>query len=155
MLVYELSGCGFESSCCHLNYGFCACFKQEVPWHSGNYRVWVHSETRTWHDRNIQSILLMITDGKRWHYLAMKKLAALLWEITSKHEGDFYCLNYFRSYSTEKKLKKHHNVCKNHDYCDVEMPNEDNKILKYKHGESSIYYLCWLRVIAWKIKHLP
>ena len=34
-----------------------ACFEQGVPSHSGNYRVWIHSETRTWHDKNIQSIL--------------------------------------------------------------------------------------------------
>ena len=26
-------------------------------------------------------------------------------------------------------------VCKNHDYRYVEMPKEDNKILKYNHGE--------------------
>ena len=26
----------------------------EVPWQSGNYRVWINSETRTWHDRSIQ-----------------------------------------------------------------------------------------------------
>ena len=26
----------------------------QVPWHSGNYRVQIHSETRTWHDNNIQ-----------------------------------------------------------------------------------------------------
>ena len=32
-----------------------ACFEQGVPWHSGNYRVSIHSETRTWHDKNIQS----------------------------------------------------------------------------------------------------
>ena len=30
-------------------------FEQEVPWHSGNYRMQYHSETRTWHDNNIQS----------------------------------------------------------------------------------------------------
>ena len=30
-------------------------FEQGVPWHSGNYRVRIHSETRTWHDKNIQS----------------------------------------------------------------------------------------------------
>ena len=30
-----------------------------VPRHSGNYRVWIHSETRTWHDKNIQSRGLM------------------------------------------------------------------------------------------------
>ena len=26
-----------------------------LPWHSGNYRVWIHSEARTWHDKNIRS----------------------------------------------------------------------------------------------------
>ena len=55
VFVYKLSGSGFESSCSHLNLRFRACFKQGVPWHSDNYRVWIHSETRTWHDKNIQS----------------------------------------------------------------------------------------------------
>ena len=27
---------------------------QGFPWHSGNCRVWIHSETRTWHGKNIQ-----------------------------------------------------------------------------------------------------
>ena len=31
-----------------------ACFEQGVPWHSGHYRVWIHSEMRTWHDKYIQ-----------------------------------------------------------------------------------------------------
>ena len=35
----------------------------------------------------------------------------------------------------ENKLKKHKNVCENHDYCYVEMPEEYNKILKYNEGE--------------------
>ena len=56
LFVYELSGCGFGSSCSHLNSRFRVCFEQGVPWHSGNYRVWIHSETRTWHDKNIQSV---------------------------------------------------------------------------------------------------
>ena len=55
VFVYELSGCGFESRCSHLNFRFRACSEQGVPWHSGNYRVWIRSETRTWHDNNIQS----------------------------------------------------------------------------------------------------
>ena len=42
------------------------------------------------------------------------------------------------SYRTENKLKKHEKVCSNHDYCYVEMPNEDNKTLKYNHGEKSM-----------------
>ena len=78
-------------------------------------------------------------NGKKWHYLALKSLSALLRRTTSKHVGDFYCLNFFHSYSTEKKnLKKHYKVCKNNDYCYVEMPNEDNKILKYSHGKKSM-----------------
>ena len=59
VFVYELNGCGFESRCSHLNFRFRACFEQGVPWHSGNYRVWIHSETRTWHDKNIQSNAIM------------------------------------------------------------------------------------------------
>ena len=55
VFVYELSGCGFESSYSHLNFRFRACFEQGVPWHSGAHRVWIHSETPTWHDKNIKS----------------------------------------------------------------------------------------------------
>ena len=55
MFVYELSGCGFESSCSYLNFRFRACFEQGFPWHPGNYGVRIHSETRTWHDKNMQS----------------------------------------------------------------------------------------------------
>ena len=46
----------FESSYSHLNFRFRACFEQGVPSHPGNYWVWIHSETRTWHghDKNIK-----------------------------------------------------------------------------------------------------
>ena len=80
--------------------------------------------------RKIQVILLMITDGEKWHYFAVKSLHALLKGITSKHKGDFYCLNCFHAYTTINKLERHKKVCENHDYCCIEMPNEDNKILK-------------------------
>ena len=88
--------------------------------------------------RESQVILLTITDGEKWHYLAVKSLSALFREITGNNHGDFYCLNCFQSYSTENKLKKHKKVCKNHDYCYVEMPEEDNKILKYNEREKSM-----------------
>ena len=85
-----------------------------------------------------QAILLMITDGEKWHYFAAKKLSTLLRGIISNHNRDFYCLNCFHSYRTENKLKKHYNLCKNYHYCYIEMPNEDNKILKYNHGKRSM-----------------
>ena len=34
-------------------------------------------------------ILLMNTDGEKWHYFAVKKLYELLTGIASKHAGDF------------------------------------------------------------------
>ena len=105
-------------------------------------------------DKN-QVILLMITGSKKWHYLAVKSLSALLRGIRPKHDRDFYCLNCFHSYSTKNKLKKQERVSYDHDYCHVEMPNEGSKILKYNHREksnkSSIYDLCWLRVFTWKM----
>ena len=50
----------FESCCSHLNFGFRTCFEQGVPWHSGNCSVWIHSQMRTWHDKNIQSVKINI-----------------------------------------------------------------------------------------------
>ena len=40
--------------------------------------------------RENQVILLTITDGEKWHYLAVKRFSALFRGITSKYDGDFY-----------------------------------------------------------------
>ena len=80
------------------------------------------------HKRKKQVVLLMITDDdNRWHYLAVKSLPALFRGITSNHHEYFYCLNYFHSYTTHNKLKKHERVCNNHDYCRVDMLKEHEK----------------------------
>ena len=59
------------------------------------------------HKRKNQVILLMITDGKKWYYIAVRSLPALLRGITSSNNKDFYCLNCFHSYRTHSNLKKH------------------------------------------------
>ena len=53
----------------------------------------------------------MITDGKKWHYLAVRKLSALLRGIASKHEEDFYCLNCFHSYRAKSRRVKNIKMC--------------------------------------------
>ena len=55
--------------------------------------------------REKQIILIMITDGEKWHYLTVKSLSGLLRGITSNHAGDVYCLNCFCAYSTKINLK--------------------------------------------------
>ena len=75
----------------------------------------------------------MITDGEKWHYLAVTSLSALFRRITGNNNCGFYCLNCFQSYTTKNKLKnlkKFVRIMMNHDY--VEIPEENNKILKYK-----------------------
>ena len=63
----------------------------------------------------------------------------MLREITSKHNGDFYFVKCFYSFSTENAIKNHESVCKDHDYCYIEMPDKDNNILlKYSPGEKSV-----------------
>ena len=88
--------------------------------------------------REKQVILLMITDGKKWHCLVVKNLSGLLRGVTSNHHGGFYCLNCFHSYSTKNKLEARKKICENHDYCHVEMPTKDNNTIKYNQGEKSI-----------------
>ena len=56
---------------------------------------------------NKQVILLMITNGEKWHYLTVKNLPGLPRRITSTHKEDFYCLNCFHSYRTRNKLESH------------------------------------------------
>ena len=77
-------------------------------------------------------------NDNNWHYLAVKNILGLLRGITSNHNGDFYCLNCFHSYTTKEKLKKHERICKDHDFCSVKMPDGDKKILKYNPGAKSL-----------------
>ena len=79
--------------------------------------------------RENQVVLLMITNGKKWHYIALKSeptddgfnrptksLPKLFRGITSNHDGDFYCLNCLHSFRTDNALKKHERLCENNDY---------------------------------------
>ena len=76
-------------------------------------------------------IFLMISNEEGWHYLAVKKLLALLREIVYKYHGDFYCLNCLHLFATESKLESHKKERENEDSCNVVMPSEDTEILKF------------------------
>ena len=34
--------------------------EQGVRWHAGNQKMWIHTETRTWHDKNIQMLSTLV-----------------------------------------------------------------------------------------------
>ena len=62
----------------------------------------------------------------------------LLQGYTSENNGSYYCINCLYSLETENRLKSHKNVCKSYEYCYIKIPEKDNNILKYTHGEQSI-----------------
>ena len=80
-------------------------------------------------------------DKRDKHYLAVKSISGLLRGIISNHNGDFYCLNCFHSYRTNKKLKKHEKIYKNHDFSHLQMPDANNNILERKPGKKSLKHL--------------
>ena len=79
----------------------------------------------------------MILNGEKWHYLAVKKLSALLRGITSKNNGDFYCVNCLHSFRTKNNLKSHKKACENKDFCSIIMPSQDTKILEFGQYQKS------------------
>ena len=79
------------------------------------------------HKHKKQVILSMTTNGEKHHYLAVTNISALFQRISSNHDGDFYCLNCFSSYTTKNKLKEHEEICNNHDSCRIEMPKQIEK----------------------------
>ena len=112
------------------------------------------------HKHKNQVVLLMITDGKKWNYIALKgertddgfnrpikSLSRLFRGITSNHCGDFYCLNCLHSFRTDNALKRHERLCDNNDYCNVEMPTQFNKTLKYNYGEKPLKTLFVIMLI--------
>ena len=66
----------------------------------------------------------------------IKKLSALLRRITSKHYNGFCCLNCLHSFAAEQKIDLDEKLWKNRDFCNIVMPFEDIKILKFKVGLS-------------------
>ena len=80
----------------------------------------------------------MINNVKKFHYLAISNLSALLQGILSNHKEDFYCLNCFNSYTTKNKVKPYEQICNNNGSCSIEIPRWAEETLKYNTGEKSL-----------------
>ena len=65
--------------------------------------------------RKSQVVLLMITNGEKWHYIALKSvrtddgfnrsISTLFRGVTSNNHGDFYCLGCLHLFKTDNALK--------------------------------------------------
>ena len=95
--------------------------------------------------RKEQVIPLMIPNKEGWHCIAVKNLSSLLRGVTSKYNGDYYCLNCLHSFRTKNKLELHIKACENKYFCNFVMPSEDTKILEFnqyrKSGKSGLLFI--------------
>ena len=66
-----------------------------------------------------------------------KKLSALSRGISSKNNGDVYCLNCFHWFRAKNKLESHKKLCKNIDFCNAVIPSGDNKKLVFNRYQKS------------------
>ena len=104
------------------------------------YPAYVSKHKSNWEK---QFILLMVTNLEGWHYLAVKKLSALLWRITSKHHDDFCYLNGLHSFATENKCES-----LSKDFCNVVIPSKNTTTLElYQYQRFDKVQLLFMQIL--------
>ena len=91
------------------------------------------------------NFFLRISNGEKWHYLAVRKLSVLLRGITSRSHNDFCCLNWVYTFRTKSKLESHKRVCKSKDFCNIIFLSDDTKILEFSQSHKSdklLFIIC-------------
>ena len=70
---------------------------------NGTKKISLAYKSKRYLNREEQVILLIISNGEKWHYAAVTRLSGLLRGVTSNHNDDFYCLNCFHAFRTKTK----------------------------------------------------
>ena len=79
--------------------------------------------------------LMLITDGNRKHYVAIKSLGRLLSSQNSKHkESQHFCTNCLQGFATEISRNEHYAYCKSNEAVRIEMPVKKPTV-KYSDGQ--------------------
>ena len=91
-------------------------------------------------ERNIkckkQVNLLMIVDGEKRHYTAIKSICRLLSKLNGKTRRAYHlCMNCLNDFRTESARDKHYEYCSSNGHGKVKMPTEEKKWLKFHDGE--------------------
>ena len=81
VVIYELNGCCFDSTCSHSNFIYCARLEQGVPWHSGS--LW--NVCVTWQEHTVSCTVRISTHnsaqscGSLTKWLSVRLLTKWLW----------------------------------------------------------------------------
>ena len=80
--------------------------------------------------------LLIIVDGEKRHYTAIKSISRLLKSLNATHKGAYhFCMNCLNGFRTESARDKHYEYCNSNGHVKVKMPTEKEKWLKFHNGQ--------------------
>ena len=81
--------------------------------------------------------LLLVCDGDKWHYTAVKSLSRLLTSSNSKYKAkQHFCMNCLQGFNEEKTRDDHYVYCSNNEMVRVEMPTDP--FLKLSDGQGQL-----------------
>ena len=90
-------------------------------------------------ERNVkckkQVNLLMIEDGEKRNYTAIKGISRLLKSLNATHKGAYhFCMNCLNGFRTGSARDKRYEYCSSNGHVKVKMPTEKEKWLKFHDG---------------------
>ena len=81
---------------------------------------------------NDQINLLLISQGEKRHYCLIRNMSRLLADRTNHNGAAFYCHYCFHGFVRQDLLDDHLPYCKKHGAQKIELPDEDNKWLRFE-----------------------
>ena len=82
--------------------------------------------------------LMIIEDGGKKHYMAVKSLGRLLSNMNSKYKvSQHFCSNCLQGFSNEKSRDNHYTYCRSNESVRIEMPTR-NPIVEYSNGQHQV-----------------
>ena len=79
--------------------------------------------------------LLMIVDGEKRHYTAIKSISRLLKSLIGSQKGAYhFCMNCLNGFRTLPARDKHYDYCSSNGHIKVKVPSEKEKWLKFHDG---------------------
>ena len=80
--------------------------------------------------------LLMIEDGGKRHYTAIKSISRLLSKLNGRTRLAYhYCINCLNGFRAVSARDKHYDYCSKNGHVKVTMPTEKEKLLKFHYGQ--------------------
>ena len=64
----------------------------------------------------------------------LKVFSRLMRDKSSKSHENYYCYGCFHSFRCQSTLEKHTQLCEDHDYCKIKLPEKGKNIKKHKYG---------------------